>query len=227
MSPDSIHDPDTITVRTSRRSTIDANSADLYVTVEGASFVLGRAVLDQSRQVRALVEALADMNIPASDVYVEGARADVKSGFISKSTTATYKLRIHCEELDALPAVMDIITDRKEAELTHIEWRYPDSDEIHDFLLRDALPHAKRRAKIVAEELDLELLSVHDLQEELIDPEREKYQVNQAPQSDLFARQRAAPGGGGGAGIEVEHRKEVTLNLKVQYRVQAVETGVA
>jgi uncharacterized protein YggE len=221
MSPDSHATPDTITVRTSRRSTIDANSADLYVTVQGASFVLGRAVLDQSRQVRELVEALADMNIPASDVYVEGARADVKSGFISKSTTASYKLRVHCAELDALPAVMDIITDRKEAELTQIEWRYPDSDEVHDFLLRDALPHAKRRAEIVAEELDLELISVHDLQEELLDPENEKYQLNQVAQSDLFARKRSA--GGGAGGIEVEHRKEVTLNLEVQYRVRALE----
>ena len=221
MPSDQQHAPDTITVRTSRRSTIDANSADLYVTVQGASFVLGRAVLDQSRQVRELVEALADMNVPASDVYVEGARADVKSGFISKSTTASYKLRVQCQELDALPAVMDVITDRKEAELTHIEWRYPDSDEVHDFLLRDALPHAKRRAQIVAEELDLELLSVHDLQEELIDPEDEKYQLNQVGQSDLFARKRAAPGGGGG--IEVEHRKDVTLNVEVRYRVQPLQ----
>lgn len=223
MSPDTQHAPDTITVRTSRRSTIDANSADLYVTVQGSSFVLGRAVLDQSRQVGELVEALADMNVPASDIFVEGVRADVKSGFISKSTTASYKLRVQCSELEALPAVMDIITDRKEAELTHVEWRYPDADEVHDFLLRDALPHAKRRAEIVAEELDLELLSVHDLQEELIDPENEKNQLNQVAQSDLFARKRAS--GGGGAGIEVEHRKEVTLDLEVQYRVRAMESG--
>ncbi|MGM0556185.1 MAG: SIMPL domain-containing protein [Myxococcota bacterium] len=225
MSPVLDHAADTITVRTSRRSTIDANSADLYVTVQGSSFMLGRAVLDQSRQVRELVEALADMNVPASDIFVEGVRANVKSGFISKSTTANYKLRVHCAELDALPAVMDIITDRKDAELTHVEWRYPDSDEVHDFLLRDALPHAKRRAEIVAEELDLELLGVHDLEEELLDPENEKYQLNKVAQSDLFDRSRAA-GGAGGQGIEVVHRKDVTLKLEVQYRVQPLETGV-
>lgn len=218
MSPDTQHTADTITVRTSRRSTIDANSADLYVTVQGSSFMLGRAVLDQSRQVRELVEALADMNIPASDIYVEGVRADVKSGFISKSTTASYKLRVHCDELDALPAVMDVITDRKEAELTHVEWRFPDSDEVHDFLLRDALPHAKRRAEIVADELELELLGVHNLEEELLDPESEKHKLNKVAQSDLFARSRMA-GGGSSPGIEVMHRKDVTLKVEVQYRV--------
>lgn len=222
MSHDLQTHPDTITVRTSRRSTIDANSADLYVTVQGSSFVLGRAVLDQSRQVRELVEALADMNVPASDIYVEGVRADVKSGFISKSTTANYKLRVQCSELNALPAVMDIITDRKEAELTQVEWRYPDSDEVHDFLLRDALPHAKRRAEIVAEELDLVLLGVHELEEQLLDPEDKKNQINPGGQSDLFARARGSAGGGA-PGIEVMHRKEVTLELEVQYRVSPAE----
>lgn len=206
---------DTITVRTSRQSTIDANAADVYITVQGSSFILGRAVLEQSREVADLVEALAGMNIPASDIFVEGVRADVKSGFMSKSTTASYKLRAHCRELDALPAVMDVITDRKQSQLTRVAWRFPDSDEVHDFLLRDALPAARKRAEIVADELDLELLSVHDLQERLLDPRTERFGGDDSPQAELFDRERARKG----PGIEIHHRKDVTLEVEVKYRV--------
>lgn len=212
--------PETITLSACREAILNANGAYLFVEVEGASLFLGRAVLQQSREVRKLAEALAEVGVQASDIFVQSARADVKSGFISKSTTANYRLRIHCQDLDTLPAIMDRITDRKEARLTEVEWRYPSPDEVHDSLLGEALRIVKARAELVATELELSVLGVYKLNEELSDPENQEVEAVQT--ADHFYVAQRQHGVGSEPGIEIQHSKEVKLTVTVQFKVEAL-----
>src|SRR5687768_6317369 len=101
--------PDVIVITAKHEESISAERAVLFVTVQGTSVFTGRAALKKASEVRGLVEALESCGISESDIGLEGVRAQVSSGILGKYSSATYRLRLQCNQLDVLPDVLGAI----------------------------------------------------------------------------------------------------------------------
>ena len=212
---------DLIRIVASETEDVDADQADLLVTVEGSSLITGSAALKKAREVAALVSALAEVGIEERSIGVERIEARTTSGLLSKSSSAVYTLKIRCEAIAALGDVVGAIAAQKNAQLTQTVWRYDESPDGEARRLAAAAKRAEVKARAVAEALGVRLLSVHRLVEGGI-----------APHADLAVS--AAPGGfapnrarmsAEDLGLAVTNKKRVTTTATVDFNVEPKLNG--
>lgn len=213
------HRPDVLVITAKYEEDIAAERAVLFATVHGTSLVTGRAALRKAAEVKGLVEALAACGISENDIGLESVHAHVTSGLLGKSSSATYRLRIRCDQLNALPEVLGAITSAKNAELERLVWRYPESAEAQGQWLKLCIAQANIKAAAAAEALGVRLVGVHRLTEELLeDPDRGARQMGVAiPYA--AAPQRARAGVAPDMGFDLTHHKRGGMRVSVEYRV--------
>jgi uncharacterized protein YggE len=124
--------------------------------------------------------------------------------------------------LDELADILGIITTQKNSDLAHMVWRYNDAEDFQAKLLEKCLSKSKHKAERVASSLGVELLGVHEFDEQVIDQE-----------ISVLSQPVAASGGAGftaravtkeDLGLSVSHSKRVTLKVTIKYRVSSLIT---
>jgi uncharacterized protein YggE len=222
MSAEALVHPDVIEVVVTHEEELAASHAFLQVSVKGSSLVTGDAALSKAREVSALVAALAAQGVPQADIRVENIQAEVSSGLLTKSSSATYTLRVRCDKLEGLADVLGAITSQKNATLNAIDWGYPEDDARRTGWLVACAEVANVRARAIAEALGVKLLGVHRFGEPVVEG---------------FAQVPGALGGAGypksagllrargmtseDLGLAIAHMKQIEVRVTVQYRVSA------
>ncbi len=209
--------PDTITVNIELEQKVYASRADMYVEIKGDSFFSGNAALEKALEVRALVVVLAGVRIEESHIQVVGITAEVSSGIIGRSSSAVYRLRIEVASLDMLADALGAVTSSKNASLTLLDWQYDGIEELHAKMLRQALRSAELRAALICRELNHTNLGVHSCTERLRDDQEKQLDM---PQEFLGGVRRRAAVTKENLGLDVTHAKTVSLDVRVEYRVQ-------
>ncbi len=210
--------PDTIKVSASHKEEIRASHAELFVTVKGSSLVSGDAAMKKAKEVNGLVEGLTSLGVSPEAIQLQGVHIETSSGALLKSSSATYRLKVKCENLDMLADLLDAISSQKNATLERIAWKY-NEDEAREHGLMTALEKAKSKAEKVAKSLGVKLLGVYDLIENNFDEEMPYPQ---------FAAMQAAPKRSVGItpepslGMDIQHSKIVNVNVEIWYRVTAI-----
>lgn len=208
--------PDTIKVSSTYKEEIPAVHADLYVTVKGSSIVGGNEAMKKAKEVNGLVEALTSFGLKSEAATLQGVHIETESGVLLKSSSATYRLKIRCEELSQLAGLLDVISSQKNAALERIEWKY-DEDEARERGLNIALEKAKAKAQKITASLNVKLLGVYDFIENTYD---EEAPAMFQPQARMMKR------GGSSAdepslGMDIQHNKTIHVNVDIWYRVSA------
>jgi uncharacterized protein YggE len=201
-----------------REEDVSADRADLHVSVTGSSVFSGREALRKADEVNALIEALKTVGLGPEAVLVESVRAEVESGAFTKSSAASYGLRIRLPNLTVLPAAIELVAKRKNASLTRLEWKYDAIDTLMDDWLADLLRAANAKAELVAHALGVTVVGVHAFREERWDPDRPppttaRHEV--ALDIASVGRRRGA------LGFDMMHSKRVRLAVRADYRVSA------
>ena len=137
--------PDTIKISASHREEILASHADLFVTVKGSSVFSGNEAMKKAKEVSQLVDELIRFGISAENIHLQGVHVEASSGALLKSSSASYRLRVRCEQLGQIADLLDIITSQKNAALERIDWKYPE-EEARERGLESALAKAKSKA---------------------------------------------------------------------------------
>jgi uncharacterized protein YggE len=210
--------PDTIKITASQREEILASHADLFVTVRGSSVIGGDQALKKAREVSQLVDELTRFGIPAGDIHLQGVHLETASGTLRKSSSAIYRLRVRCNQLEQIGDLIDILATQKNAVLEHIEWKYPD-EEAQARALEAALGKAKAKADKVAESLGVRLLGVYDFNENNYDEEA-PVQFSMAPRmmkAHMEADVEAS------LDMDIQHGKTIQVNVEVWYRISGFE----
>ena len=205
--------PDTIKISASHREEILATYADLLVTVKGSSVVSGNEAMKKAKEVSQLVDELTRFGISAENIHLQGVHVETASGALLKSSSASYRLRVRCEQLGQIADLLDIITSQKNATLERIDWKYPE-EEARERGLESALAKAKSKADKVAAALGVKLLGVYDFLENSFDEE--------APimfQAQAMMMKSRAPAAEPSLGMDVQHGKTIHVNVEVWYRV--------
>lgn len=209
------HKPDTIKISTNHKEEISATHADLHVTVKGSSLVSGDEAMKKAREVNQLVEALTNYKVKQEAIKLQGVHLETESGVLLKSSSAVYRLKIRCEELNQLAGMLDVISSQKNSTLERIEWKY-NEDDVRNKMLQVAIEKAKTKAEQVAGSLNVKLLGVYDFIENIYDEE------TPMPMFQSQARMmKAASADAPSLGMDVQHSKTIHVNVEVWYRVSA------
>jgi uncharacterized protein YggE len=207
--------PDTIKISASHQEELFSTHADLYVTVRGASVVGGDQALKKAKEVSQLIDDLAAAGFPSEKVFLQGMYFETSSGALLKSSSAVYRLRLRCDKLDEVPALLDVIAARKNAVLENIDWKYPE-EEAREKALDTALARAQARAQKVAAALGVKLLGVYDLIESNYDEEPPMYRAAMRMKVGESLEERSLD-------MDIQHTRTIHVNVEVWYRVSAFE----
>lgn len=206
--------PDTIKISAALREDIHATHADLHVAVKGSSLFSGEEAMKKAREVNQLVEALTGFGVKSEAISLQGVRIESASGALLKSSSAMYRLKIRCEDLNQFAGMLDVIAAQKNATVERIEWKY-NEEEAHKRLLKSVIEMAKTKAMEIASLLGVKLLGVYDFIENTYDEE--------APipfQAQALPMKRAMPSAAEpNLGMEIQHNKTIHVNVDVWYRV--------
>lgn len=141
----------------------------------------------------------------------------VQSGIFSKSSAATYQLRIRVNQLDAVAGVLGVISAAKQMTLERLDWQYPNDAQEHARLLARATSNGLIKAKAVAEALQQTLGSLLLAQESAFSaPVHEQSFAGRAPM--MMARQRAEPAD---LGMQVQQHRRVKCEVRLAFGVSA------
>ncbi len=208
--------PDTIKVTAFHREEVSATHADLHVMVKGSSVVSGDAALKKAKEVNQLVEALISLGVKEDAVKLQGVNIETSSGVLVKSSSAAYRLKIHCEKLDQLAEMLDVVASQKNVSLDYMKWIYED-EAFHESALSNAIEKAKNKAQQVADSLGVKLLGVYDFTETTVDDEDPA-----ASRRELgMMRSQAMPSPAPILEIDIRHGKKILVHVDVSYRVSA------
>jgi uncharacterized protein YggE len=214
--------PDTITATVSRREEIGADKVDIHVTIKGSSLVTGNAALKKAREVSQLVSALLEVKIKEEDIALTSVHAESSSGILGKSTSASYQLRIKCNDLELLADVLGVVTAQKNAKLDYLGWRYPDAKKLKAEWLQFCLSEAKEKAGAIAAGLGVRLLGVHAFSEKWLDSEQSERPYLNEVRGAVLARAKAQSID---LGFPLSHSKWLEMQLETQFRVSEFKTG--
>lgn len=209
--------PDTIKISTSHKEEISADRADLFVTVKGSSLVSGDQAMKKAKEVMQLVEALTAVGLSPEAIHLQGVHIETSSGALLKSSSATYRLKVKCENLDLFAELLDAVSSQKNATLERIAWKY-NEEEARERGLMTALEKANSKAEKIAQSLGVKLLGVYDLIENQFDEEL-PYPQFAAQAMPMRSAGKSAPEPG--LGMDIQHSKAIHVNLEIWYRVTA------
>lgn len=209
------HKPDTIKISTSHKEEISATHADLHVTVKGSSIVSGAEAMKKAKEVNQLAEALTSFGVKNEAVTLQGVHLETESGVLLKSSSAVYRLKIRCEDLNQFAGMLDVIASQKNATLERVEWKYSE-DEARNKMLQIAIEKAKTKAEQVAGSLNVKLLGVYDFIENIYDEEMPVMQ----PQA-MMMKSQADFADAPSLNMDVQHTKVMHVNVEIWYRVSS------
>ncbi len=212
--------PDTIKVSATHEEEIFAVHADLYVVVKGEAVIGGNEALKKAKETNQLLEALSRIGIAEEATTLQGVSISASSGALLKSSSASYRLKIHCADLTKFAEILDAIAAQKNASLTRTQWKY-DEDALREETLLAALKKAQSKAARAAQTLGVTLLGVYEMTENSYDDEATPAPYLMQAKALRADAALAEPS----LEMDVRHSKIMRVNVDVCYRVSAFAEG--
>jgi uncharacterized protein YggE len=147
---------------------IKPTSAFLHVRLIADRLFSGKAALQKAEELRKLIVSLSARDIPDDAVSLEGASLDVSSGLFTRSSSVTYRVRIHVKEIERIADALDAVAECKKATLDNIDWDYPHGGEGGPELLAEAAKRALIKAERLAAALGVSITKINAAREEAI-----------------------------------------------------------
>lgn len=227
MPPKPIIRETTISITATRRQEIAADKADLQVTIKGSSLVTGSAALKKAKEVNELVTALLAAGVKEDELSLRGIQVQSSSGILTRTSSATYSLRIRCSHLELLGDILGTISAQKNVALDHITWRYPDFKPLQKEWLDSCIAEAKERAAHIAAALGVKLLALHSFAEVWQDSEEIPMRTRSVPAvKAMKAMALAERSRDLDLGFNLAHSKQVEQRVDLTYVVDRRELVV-
>ncbi len=152
-----------ISVQGTATRVLQATGATLEIQIRGQSFVTGNEAFRKAAEVANCVAALREVGIDEEHIHLFNVSTNVESGLLLKSSSASYELRVECQEIETLGRVMTAISSQKNVKLRSVSWEYPDLERTRLELICQSVEAAKQTARTIADALGTPLVSVHRL----------------------------------------------------------------
>ena len=211
-----------ISITESAQRELSATGANLVVRISGQAFFTGREAFKKAAEVSECVSGLISCGIPEDKIRLKNVATQVESGFLAKSSSASYELEVVCDSLDLLGPAVATIASLKNSELVSMSWNYTDIEKTKREILQDAVRLAKESATAIAIALGISLAGVHRLRYEISGLDDKLATSHRA----LSKRKRSRIADWDfdeiAGGLNLSHTANVTVNVIADF---LVETG--
>jgi uncharacterized protein YggE len=195
---------------------VPASSAELRVVIAGTRLFTGGAAWKEAGEVRRLIEGLRHCGAGEHDVTLANVAVDVSKGVITKSSSATYHLRVACRDLSRMPSYLDAVADLKNARLEGVRWVFAGAEGKRLECMRRCVEQAKAKAAAIAETLGEPLGGVFRVQDAAsIAPVREST-ASLGVMVPSMARARVSEEL---SGLDLAPNETVRVSLKIVFRI--------
>jgi len=202
-----------------------ATGARLIVCISGQSFITGTQAFKKAAEVAECISSLKECGVSDDDIRLLNVSAEVDSGFLIKSSSATYQLEIKCRSMESLAPIIGAISSQKNSEISSVAWDYFDLAKTKKDVLQDAVRATSMAATAIADALNVSVLGVHRL----------SYEVN-GLDTDLSVPGRRHLGGravmefkkgvvGLPSGLTFSHATRIAVTVKADFLVAALSEG--
>ncbi len=206
----------TISVTATRREEIKADKAELHVTIKGTSLVTGSAALKKAKEVNQLVTALIAVGVKEDEISLQDIQVESSNGMLTRTSSASYSLRVRCSNLDLLGEILGAISGQKTVTLDQLLWRYPDHKELRMQWLEGGIAEAKERAARIAAALGVKLDTLRSFSEVWKDPE----ELTQPSQRGAHAALHDAIVCRVDLGFSLSHSKTVEQRVDLTFAIE-------
>lgn len=218
-----MEEPDVIRVSVAREKEVPADGADLYVTIRGTSVVSGKEALRKAKEVNRLVEDLEGRGLSRDAVELLSVRAEQSSSALTRSSSAQYRVRIRCRDIDGLAGILGVITAQKVASLDRLDWQYPEIEATRTGWIEEAIAHANARAQAMAAALGVRVLGVRSAVvrfKALDDPRSQYFGMSELATGVTRRRVSEAPA----LEVPVANIRKIQVEVDAAYRISGFES---
>ncbi|RKH62876.1 SIMPL domain-containing protein [Corallococcus llansteffanensis] len=211
-----------IVVELSADHELEADHVDAVVEVKASAFFTGAAALTNAKEVAALVRGLEDLGVPRTAFTLQAVQAETSEGLLSRSSSATYTVRIRLDQLERVGDVLAACTTLKQATLRELRWGYARELAARQEWIEALAGESVKKARRVAAGLGVKLAGLHRFTERTseslpFNPGRGGYggggeDVVPVTSSAGYGKVRAS------LGFTVSHRKKVHVMATAEFR---------
>lgn len=207
----------TIQVSEEHTGEVPASGAKLFVDVQGSRLLTGNAAVTEAAEVRRLIDALVGAGAGPQDVDLVNVHIDVNKGVFSKSSSATYSLRIACPDPAKLTALLDVVAEQRNCTLRRIAWDFASASERRAEWLALCAERARGKAQAIAAALGHELAGVDRIIEDR--PKEAELRIQAFEPVGMAMRARASVAEELG-GLELSPTQTLTVKLQAYFRLR-------
>jgi len=210
--------PSIIEVTEHAWSELVPQAAIVHARLTASKLFTGRAPIANAAELRRLADALAARDLPEDALALDGVALDVSSGLFTRSSSVTYRVRIHVRDVDRVPAVIDAIAACKDATLSHVFWDYTGDSPAMIALLATCAARALAKAQTIADALEVTIDGVHEVHEH-VEPDPAPAPAPMACFDAPVARRRSESVERQLAGLELAPRKQHGVSVRLVCRI--------
>ena len=194
---------------------VEADGAELFLSVNGSQFFGGNAALTKAQELASLNTALKAIGLTEKDILIDDVRMD-QGGVFGKSSSVRYRIKVICRTLKLVSEALNVLTHQKQVSLDETIWVFSNEDSLRDGWLKIASQNARASAQLLSETHDLILSSVHRIFEG--QPERKEYGTQSYFSGSQMAFKAFADLGAPET-PEVGHTKAITTLVTIVYKI--------
>ncbi|RKH38124.1 SIMPL domain-containing protein [Corallococcus sicarius] len=201
---------------------LEADHVDAVVEVKASAFFAGTAAFTNAKEVAVLVRGLEDLGVPRTAFSLQAVQAETTEGLLTRSSSATYTVRIRLEQLERVGDVLAACTAVKHATLRELRWGYARELAARQEWMEALAAESVKKARRVATGLGVKLAGLHRFSERTsesppFNPGRGGYGGGH---EDVTLLSSAVSYGKGRAslGFTVAHRKKVHVMATAEFR---------
>lgn len=210
-----------ISVAESADREISATGARLAVQISGQSFFTGREAFKKAAEVSECVTRLKACGIAEEKVQIKNISTQVESGFLAKSSSATYSLEVLCDSMDLLGPSVATVSSLKNSEITAVAWNYAEIEKIKREILQEAVRYANASAVAIATALGTSLTGVHRLKYEVSGLDNNLHGLRNAPVRMKRSMISDAEFASASAGLSLSHTAKVVVAVVADFHIKA------
>jgi hypothetical protein len=200
---------------------ISPRAAYVHVTLTASKLFSGRSALEKAEELRQLANELEARDLPKGSLALEGVSLDVSTGLFSRSSSVTYRVRIHVEDVDRLSDVLDVVAAAPKATLSHLTWDYSGPAPVNAALLAECARLAAAKANALAEALGVVLDGAHSVREERMEDGAPPRMGGGGYDAPMAAGSRSSSIATELAGLDLAPTKRIGVRVVLDYRIRA------
>lgn len=199
---------------------LEADHADAVVEVKASAFFTGVAALTNAKELAALVRGLEELGVPRTAISLQSVQAETNEGLLTRSSSATYTVRIRLVQLDRVGDVLAACTTLKQATLRELRWGYTRELAAREEWMEALAAESVKKARRVAAGLGVKLGALHRFIERPESPNYSSRPMDLLGSDDMPPRSYGK--GRVPLGFTVTHRKLVSVMVTAEFRTSPV-----